>query len=112
MKESYIGQDITAFTVIFDFDVTPTQQAELAEKLPGLVSEIVSKQPGFLAAHLHLSTDGEKVLNYFQWENKQAFETFRQNEDIQKHIRPVLQQYKPTPRVYEIAFSAVSYIGE
>ena len=108
MKGSLIEQVSTAFTVIFDFDVTPAQQNELAEKLPGLVSEIVSKQPGFLAAHLHLSTDGKKVLNYFQWESKQAFDSFRQNEDIQKHIRPILQQYSPTPRVYEIAFSAVS----
>ena len=108
MKLSQIGKQNEVFTVIFEFEVRPEQQKELAGKIQELVREIVSRQPGFVAAHLHLSTDGEKVLNYFQWESKEAFDTFRQDEDKQKQIRPVVMPYGPKPRVYEIVFSATA----
>lgn len=108
MKLSQIGKENRVFTVIFEFEVEPEQQQELAGKIQGLVREIVSKQPGFIAAHLHLSKDGEKVLNYFQWESREAFDAFRQDEDKQQHIRPVVMPYGPKPRVYEIVFSAVA----
>lgn len=103
---SSIGRDNAVFTVIFEFEVDPERQKELSEKIQRLVREIVSRQPGFIAAHLHLSTDGQKVLNYFQWESREAFEAFRQDEEKQQQIRPVIGPYGPKPRVYEIVFSA------
>lgn len=108
MRKTEMGKDNSVFTVIFDFDCNPSTQQELEEKLPKLVDSIVSKQPGFISAHLHLSTDGKKVLNYFQWKSKEAFETFRNNKAAQEKIRPVLSQYNPTPRVYNIVFTAVA----
>lgn len=106
MAQSSIGSDRDVLTVIFEFNVKPEQQKELSEKIQGLVREIVRHQPGFLASHLHLSTDGEKVLNYFQWESKEAFDAFRQDEDKQQQIRPVVSPYGPKPRMYEIVYSA------
>ena len=108
MAQSSIGRDKEVLTVIFEFDVAPEQQKELSEKIQGLVREIVRHQPGFLASHLHLSTDGQKVLNYFQWESRAAFDAFRQDEEQQQHIRPVIGPYAPKPRMYEIVYSAVS----
>ncbi|MDX1420182.1 MAG: antibiotic biosynthesis monooxygenase family protein [Rubricoccaceae bacterium] len=108
MSLSSIGRDQSVFTVIFEFSVAPERQAELSETIQGLVHEIVRKQPGFVSAHLHLSTDGEKVLNYFQWESREAFEAFRADEETQQQIRPVIRPYGPTPRAYEIVFSATA----
>ena len=108
MAQSSISQDNQVLTVIFEFDVEPEQQKELSEKIQRLVREIVSKQPGFLASHLHLSTDGQKVLNYFQWESREAFDAFRQDEAKQQQIRPVVGPYGPKPRMYEIVYSAAS----
>jgi heme-degrading monooxygenase HmoA len=30
--------------------------------------------PGFVSANIHRSLDGKKVVNYAQWESKEAFE--------------------------------------
>ena len=108
MATSSIGNDHSVFTVIFEFNVEPEQQQELSEKIQGLVREVVSEQPGFLASHLHLSTDGEKVLNYFQWESREAFDAFRQDEGKQQQIRPVIGPYGPMPRAYEIVYTATA----
>ncbi|MDX1546297.1 MAG: antibiotic biosynthesis monooxygenase family protein [Rhodothermales bacterium] len=108
MAQSSIGSDREVLTVIFEFNVEPEQQEELSEKIQRLVREIVRHQPGFLASHLHLSTDGKKVLNYFQWESREAFDAFRQDEAKQQQIRPVVGPYGPQPRLYEIVYSATS----
>lgn len=108
MAQSSIGAEKDVLTVIFEFNVQPEQQKELSEKIQRLVREIVRHQPGFLASHLHLSTDGEKVLNYFQWESREAFDRFRQDEEQQQQIRPVIGPYGPKPRTYEIVYSATS----
>lgn len=108
MNESRIGRERQVFTVIFEFETEPEKQRELAGKIEGLVREIVGEQPGFLASHLHLSTDGQKVLNYFQWESEEAFHAFRGDEDAQRRIRPVIAPYGPKPRAYEIVFSRVA----
>lgn len=106
MKTSEIGQGKDVLTVIFEFETNPDLQKELAEKIRKLVSEIVSRQPGFIGAHLHLSTDGEKVLNYFQWENMQAFEAFKNSEIMKVRVKPVIGPYSPKPRIYQIIYSA------
>ncbi|THH36303.1 antibiotic biosynthesis monooxygenase family protein [Neolewinella litorea] len=111
MAQGRIGKDYDVHTVIFEFQVEPRQQKELSEKIQGLVHDIVCRQPGFISSHLHLSTDGEKVLNYFQWESKAAFDSFRQDEDKQQHIRPVIGPYGPQPRVYEIVYSTTARRG-
>ena len=108
MPQSSIGSDKHVLTVIFEFNVEPEQQQELSEKIQRLVREIVRHQPGFVASHLHLSTDGEKVLNYFQWESREAFDTFRQDQEKQQQILPVVMPYGPKPRIYEVVFSATS----
>lgn len=108
MAESSIGRDQPVCTVIFEFNVAPEQQQELSEKIQGLVREIVSQQPGFRASHLHLSTDGEKVLNYLQWDSRAAFDAFRADESKQQHIRPVIGPYGPKPRLYDVVYSATA----
>lgn len=108
MTQARIGQEQNVLTVIFEFNIEPEQQRELGEKIQRLVGEIVSKQPGFVSAHLHLSTDGRKILNYFQWADQEAFDRFRQNEAAQQQIRSVISQYGPRPRAYDIVYSAAA----
>ena len=101
-----IGPDNDVLTVVFEFDVEPDEQPRLSEAIQGLVDGIVRHQPGFVSANLHLSRDGRKVLNYFQWESLDAFERFRDDEDAQRRIRPVIGPYGPTPRICDIVHAA------
>jgi heme-degrading monooxygenase HmoA len=100
-----ISSERDVLTVIFEFDVEPDEQQPLRASIEALVRDIVSRQPGFLSADLHLSRDGRKVLNYFQWETLEAFERFRADETAQSRIRPVIGPYGPTPRIYDIVSS-------
>jgi heme-degrading monooxygenase HmoA len=106
-QATVIGSEQDVFTVIFEFEIQPDQQEEISAAIQQLLSEVVSTQPGFISAHLHLSTDGGKVLNYFQWESQDAFNTFRANEEAMSQIQPVIAPYGPMPRVCEIVYSAV-----
>jgi quinol monooxygenase YgiN len=103
--DATVGQGQDVFTVIFECDIKPDQKDGLVNGLTEIVSTIVSKQPGFVSANLHVSKDGEKVLNYLQWKNKEAFETFRGNAELQAKIKPVTSPYGPKPRVYQIPSS-------
>lgn len=104
MTEIGTGNDV--HIVIFEFDIEPEEQQPLREGIEQLVRDIVSRQPGFVSANLHVSRDGRKVLNYFQWESLEAFEKFRNDEDKQSKIRPVIGPYGPKPRIYDIVYSA------
>lgn len=97
-----------ALTVIFEFDIEAEEQQPLRVGIERLIREVVSRQPGFVAANLHVSRDGQKVLNYLEWESLEAFERFRDDEDKQRRIRSVIGSYGPKPRVYDLVFTAAS----
>lgn len=98
------GSDL--LTVIFEFDIEAEEQQPLREGVERLIREVLSRQPGFLAAQLHVSRDQRKVLNYLQWESLEAFERFCGDEDEQRRIRPVIGPYGPKQRVYDVVFAA------
>lgn len=101
-----IGPGHDVLTVVFEFDIEPEEQQPLCEAVMRLVGDIVSRQPGFVSANLHLSRDGRKVLNYLQWESLEAFERFRDDDEAQRRIRAVIGPYGPKPRVHDIVFAA------
>ena len=105
MALTSIGSGNEVFTAIFEFNVDPEQQGRMRTELPQIMANVVSKQPGFVSGNLHLSHDGTKVLNYFQWENEAAFKAFRADTAMQEKVMAVIGPYGPKPRTYEIAFS-------
>ena len=105
MALTSIGCENDVFTAIFEFDVDPEQQARMRIELPQIMGDIVSKQPGFVSGNLHLSHDGTKVLNYFQWEKEAAFRAFRADEAVQAQVMAVIGPYGPKPRTYDVVFS-------
>jgi heme-degrading monooxygenase HmoA len=93
-------------TVIYEFDVDPQEQQTLREGLEQLICEVISRQPGFVSADLHLSRDGGKALTTVRWESLEAFECFRVGEEHRSKIRPVITSYGPRSRVYDLVFVA------
>jgi heme-degrading monooxygenase HmoA len=103
--ESTDTPERNALTVILEFDIEAEEQQPLREAIERLIRDVVSKQPGFVAANLHISRDGRKVLNYLEWESLEAFERFRDDDDKQGRIRSVIGPYGPKPRVYDVVFT-------
>jgi Antibiotic biosynthesis monooxygenase len=45
----------------------------LLELWQGATERVMRHLPGFVAAYVHRSLDGTKVVNYAQWKNQEAF---------------------------------------
>jgi hypothetical protein len=99
--------DSDVLTVILEFDIEAVEERPLRTGIERVIREVLSGQFGFVAGHLHVSRDHRKVLNYLQWESLEAFERFRDDEDTQRLIRPVIGPYGPKQWVVDIVFAAV-----
>src|SRR5947209_3773468 len=69
-----ISPENKVYTLINVFTVDPDKQQQLADTLIETTERWVKSLPGFVSASIHKSLDGTRVVNYAQWENKEAFD--------------------------------------
>jgi quinol monooxygenase YgiN len=81
-----IAVDAPITTLINVFGVQPDRQRELVDLLVRATDEVMQHQPGFIAANIHASTDGTRVVNYAQWQSAQAFHAMLDNPAAQEHM--------------------------
>lgn len=104
MPQTVIDKDRGVLTVINEFHVTRDQQQEIVRCFPPLMTDVVSKVPGFVSGNLHLSTDGERVLTYYQWASPEAYDAFLDDQETVAKVSAVIAEYGVTRRVYEVVF--------
>ncbi|MET8825526.1 antibiotic biosynthesis monooxygenase family protein [Streptomyces sp. NPDC004610] len=73
-------------TLINVFTVTPDRQAELIALLAEATEETMKHQPGFVCANFHASQDGERVINYAQWESEEHYRAMLTNPEARVHM--------------------------
>jgi heme-degrading monooxygenase HmoA len=97
-----ISQEGNLLTLINVFDTKPEQQQALLEQWIRFTEE-VKQEPGFIAAALHKSTDGTRVINYAQWRSEADFENF-----LKKHGADFAQfsqnASRIDPHTYEVVY--------
>lgn len=86
MPTTTIATNTTLATLINVFTVHPDRQRQLVDLLTAATDEVMRHQPGFVAANIHASTDGTKVVNYAQWESEEAFHAMLANPNAQAHM--------------------------
>jgi len=74
------------FTLINVFSVAPDRQQELADLLIEATEHTMRNLPGFISANIHKSFDGRRVINYAQWQSREAFEAMLRNPDARPHM--------------------------
>ena len=84
-----LSQDSKAFPVMVDFTVEADRQQALVDLLVGL-TPIFAGQPGFLAAHLHRSLDGSRVVNYLRWRSREDHEACLNNPEVMAGGKPLI----------------------
>ena len=94
----------SVLTVINEFQVTPEQQEQIVQRFPPLMTDVVSKVPGFVSGNLHISADGERVLTYYQWQSREAYDTFLADAETAAKVPAVISEYGADRRVYEVVF--------
>ena len=102
--ESAISKENKLTTLVNVFTVEPARQQELVDLLIEATEKVMRHMPGFISANIHKSLDGEKVVNYAQWESVEAFQAMLQNEDAKPHMTQAARiAISFEPRLYTVS---------
>ena len=84
-----IARDRTLQTVITTFEVNPGMCPDLLDALTGAYREFISRQPGFIAAALHVNDAQTRIANYSQWERREDFMAMLRTEEMRARNRTI-----------------------
>ena len=91
-------------TVILTYDVTPGSFEKLLSTLTGAYRTLLSKQPGFIAAAIHVNDAKTRIASYSQWESRDAFQAMQRLEEVQAINHALSDLSKGfLPVMYEVA---------
>ena|ERR671919_275165 len=99
-----IRQNNNIATLINVFTVEPKDQQRLVDILVEATEKVMSQQEGFISANIHKSLDGTRVVNYAQWESKEALEKMLKNPRAIIHMNDALSIAKVDGSLYEVVF--------
>jgi quinol monooxygenase YgiN len=102
MPESTIRADVPLVTLINVFTVQPENQDRLVELWQKATDEVIRHLPGFISANIHRSLDGTKVVNYAQWENREAFAAMLQDPQASALLSDLADLATPAPVLCEV----------
>ncbi len=105
MRVSREGNLVTLINV---FETQPKLQQTLIEQWMRFAEEVI-KEPGFIGAALHRSTDGTRVINYAQWRSEEDFESGCRRSTASKWT-PVARS--PSASIPIFTKSSISLSGE
>ena len=86
-----ISTDASCQTVITTFEMTPGTCQDLLEALTQAYQEFISKQPGFIAAGLHVNDAQTRIANYSQWARREDFMAMLRSDEMRARNRQFAQ---------------------
>lgn len=90
-------------TVITTFETSPGNCDDLIELLTAAYDEFISKQPGFIAAGLHVNDAQTRIANYSQWERRQDFQAMLRSDEMRARHRKINQLCRTfEPVMYDV----------
>lgn len=99
-----ISQRSDIQTVITTFDTTPGTCEDLLDALKDAYAAFISKQPGFIAAGLHVNDAQTRIANYSQWESRQDFQAMLRTPEMRERNRAINELCKSfEPVMYDVA---------
>ncbi len=101
-----IAKSDTHQTVITTFEMTPGTCQDLLEALNDAYESFISKQPGFIAAGLHVNDAQTRIANYSQWQRREDFQAMLRTDEMRKRNRKISELCKSfEPVMYDVAHS-------
>lgn len=76
-------------TVITTFETSPGNCDDLIELLTDAYDKFISKQPGFIAASLHVNDAQTRIANYSQWERREDFQAMLRTSEMRTRNREI-----------------------
>lgn len=91
-------------TVLTTFETTPGTCQDLLDLLHAACAEFISKQPGFVAAGLHVNDAQTRIANYSQWRTREDFLTMLRSPEMRARNRQINALCKTfEPVMYDVA---------
>lgn len=81
-----ISTENQVVTLINVFTVEPSNQKKVVQLLQNDIEEVIRNLPGWVSCSIHVSHDGNTVVNYAQWKTKDDWEAMIRNPEAQKRI--------------------------
>jgi len=101
-----IAKDTAHQTVVTTFEMSPGTAGDLMDALKAAYSEFISKQPGFIAAALHMNDAQTRIANYSQWERREDFLAMLRSDEMRRRNREIgalCRSFEPV--MYEVVES-------
>jgi len=90
-------------TIITTFEVTPGTCQDLVEELQDAYASFISRQPGFVAAALHVNDAQTRVANYSQWRQREDFLAMLRTAEMRARNRRLNELCKSfEPVMYDV----------
>ena len=99
-----ISRDTGLLTAIAKFAVEPNEQHKLLRRLVASHEPLLRDVPGFLSACVLRSPDGESVVEYLQFEDREAFDAFEQRAEASVSQEKVAELALAGMSLYEVDF--------
>ncbi len=91
-------------TVLTTFDTTPGTCQDLMDLLNDAYENFISKQPGFIAAGLHVNDAQTRIANYSQWEKREDFQAMLRTDEMRRRNREINDLCRSfEPVMYDVA---------
>ena len=98
------GSDLQ--TVITTFEVNPGTCQDLLDALNEAYDQFISRQPGFIAAGLHVNDAQMRIASYSQWQRREDFQAMLRSDEMRKRNREISALCKSfEPVMYDVAAS-------
>ncbi|RKF14936.1 antibiotic biosynthesis monooxygenase [Roseovarius spongiae] len=91
-------------TVITTFEMTPGTCQDLLDELTSAYEDFISRQPGFIAAGLHVNDAQTRIANYSQWKRREDFQAMLRTTEMRERNRRIHALCKSfEPVMYDVA---------
>lgn len=98
-----ISKEAELQTVITTFEMTPGTCQDLLDALTDAYDQFISKQPGFIAAGLHVNDAQTRIANYSQWRRREDFQAMLRSEEMRERNRRINQLCRSfEPVMYDV----------
>ena len=99
-----IRTDTGSQTVICTFDVTPGTAEDVLDALNDAYAAVISKQPGFIAAAVHLNDAQTRIATYSQWQARGDYQAMLRTAEMRERNRAIHAMCRSfEPVMYEVA---------
>lgn len=99
-----ITKDADVQTILTTFEMSPGTCQDLLDALTDAYESFISKQPGFIAAGLHVNDAQTRIANYSQWEKREDFQRMLRSDEMRERNRKITQMCRSfEPVMYDVA---------